>query len=142
MHCVVVAPVFEFVAYSAAHLEMVGWCHGHIASVEQAVDVTAKKQPIARFMLALLGIRANMRSVQCGKSSLPRNCATAGIAISDNDAKSALPEAGANQRGFAPTRDRHIRCTTLCERAAMGSTGLNVRLGKLHSIKPSESSVL
>src|SRR5262245_41550375 len=105
---------------------MASWRHGYIASVEQAVDVATKKQPVDRFVFAVICKRANMRRVQCRKSSLACNGATPGIVISDNDTKSALPEAGTNQCGFAPARDRYVRCAALRERATMYSTGLNV----------------
>jgi hypothetical protein len=93
---VTVASVLEFIAYPAAHLKAAVWRHRYIAAVEQAVDVTTKKEPITRFMFAVIGIRANVCRIQCRKGSLSCDGAAPGVVISDDDTKSALPKARAN----------------------------------------------
>jgi len=96
MHRVVIASVFEFVTYSPAHLETAGWCHGYVATVKQAVDVTPKKEPVARFMFAVVGVWANMRRVQCWKRPLARNRAAPAVIVGNNDPKCALTKSRAN----------------------------------------------
>jgi prepilin-type processing-associated H-X9-DG protein len=34
MHCIVVAPVFELLAYARANFKNVIWCDGHVAMIE------------------------------------------------------------------------------------------------------------
>jgi hypothetical protein len=79
MHRVVVASIFEFVAYPTTHLETASWRHGYVAAIEQAVDITTKQEPVTRFMFTVIGIWANVGRVQCWKSPFARNGATASV---------------------------------------------------------------
>jgi hypothetical protein len=63
MHRVVVASVFEFIADPAAYLETASWRDGHVASIEQAVDITTEQEPIPRFMFTAIGIWPNMSRI-------------------------------------------------------------------------------
>src|SRR5258707_9264356 len=108
MHGVIIAPVFKFVPYPTANLEMMGRCNCHITPIEQAVNVSTEKKTIRRFVYPLLRVRPNVRRIQRRQRSLAGHSTAPLIIVRHHDAKSALPKTRPDQGRLAPTlRDRY-----------------------------------
>ena len=66
MKSIVFSSVLKLFPNASADLKLESWSDGHVTGVKQAVDVAPQKKAVARFVLASVGIRSDVRRLQCG----------------------------------------------------------------------------
>ena len=60
VHCIIVPTILKLVADSSAYFEAKIGCDGHVAQVEQAMNITAQEDAVVRSMLAAICERLDM----------------------------------------------------------------------------------
>lgn len=73
MQLVVVPAVIEIRLEPAAHLKTAIWRNRYVAQIKEAMDIGAEQQTVRRYMLAAVGIGANMCCIQNGQRLLARD---------------------------------------------------------------------
>src|SRR6266404_993362 len=91
------ASVVELFLDPAAYLEVQIGRDGHVACIEQAVDVPPKQEPVSCLMFAAIAIRANMCRLQGGERPLLGDSAPSLIQVRHEHPKRALPESRPNE---------------------------------------------
>ena len=98
---VVVAAVLELFTNRSADAKMHAWVDGHVALIEQAVDVGAKGQAVRNLMFPNDGVRLNVGCLEGRQGALPGNRATATVRIEDDRPETALTEARPHETRIA-----------------------------------------
>jgi hypothetical protein len=100
---IVVPPVVELFLDAAANLEAQIRRHGHVACIEQAVDVAPKQKSVRCLMFAAIAVRANMCGFERWQGSLMRDSAAPIVDVRDENPERALPEARPDELRLAET---------------------------------------
>jgi hypothetical protein len=93
MKGIIVPAVLELFPYPPADFEVKVGRNGHIAGVEQAMDVATQEEPVGRLVIATDTVGADMSGLQGRQRPLLRHCAAATIDIRHENAEGPLPQA-------------------------------------------------
>mgnify|MGYP004522103953 CR=1 FL=1 len=108
VQAVVVPTVVEIGLKTATHREAPLLVHGHVAKVEQAVDVGAQQQAVGGLVRNALAEGPDVGGVEDRQRALARDGATALVAGSDGETEGAPSQPGLYQARC--TQSRPLRC--------------------------------
>ena len=91
------SPVVEFFLDPTTNFKSQIGRDRHIASIEQAVDISPKQQTVSGFVLAAVTIGADMRGFERRQRPFLCNRAAAAVGVGHEHAESPLPEARSDQ---------------------------------------------
>src|SRR5262249_9474101 len=99
IECIIVTSILEllldFSTYAKLHVRR----HGHIARIEEGMNVATHKQAIFRLMRSPFRIWPDMCCFERGQRSLPGNCALPFVGVGHHETKRALAKSWQNQYG-------------------------------------------
>src|ERR1019366_5523460 len=101
---IVVLAIVELLPDAPADLEVQVGSYGHIAGVEQAMNVPPQQESIGGLVRAAIGIGAYMRSLQGWQRPLLGDRAAPPVDIRDKHPECSLPEAGTYKVRLAKAR--------------------------------------
>lgn len=102
---VIVPTILKILPKALAHDKPVVSIYRHVAAIEEFVDIGAKEQAVANFMLAAGAVRADVRSIEDRQRALARDCAAPPVAVSDSNPERALTKAWSHEPWIAVSRD-------------------------------------